>query len=179
MIYFSFLPTVNENLKDYFNYSIAYLNSYKDIHSNMPSNENTLFEEVYAPHTFKSNSNKIVENIIISLDNNKLFQSNTLNLGYLINNMPLLSNLNKLKYQLAIYNFNLDRNKYLSGSLNFSRLIKKTISFNIGSDFKTYLEAHPPSTTNDIYSDFLTFKCYSCYFNNLIIKDGLAGLKYN
>ena len=182
MIYFSFLPLVNEILKNYFNYSIAYLNSYSEIHNGMPTTNQTLFEEVYAPHTFKSNSNKIVENIVISLDNNKLFQSNTLNLGYLINNTPLSNNLNRIKYQLAIYNFNLDRNKYLSGSLNFSRLIKKTISFDIGSDFKAYLNNIPTSLSSidkPDYNQFLRFKCYSCYFNNLIIKDGLAGLKYN
>ena len=179
MLYFSFLPTINEELRNYFNYSIVYLNDYKLINSTLPNSELGLFRDVYAPNLYKSNNNNLINNIVIQVDNNKLYENNALNFPFLISNMPFTCNLNKVKYQLGIYNFNLDRTKYLSGSLNFSRLIKKTISFEIGSDFKTYLDNI--STSSAFYSEFksIKFNCYSSYFNNLIIKDGLAGLKYN
>jgi len=178
MLYFSFLPNLNERLRNYFNYSIAYLNNYGLPGASLPADLDSIFKNAYAPHLFKSNSNKIVENLIIQLDNNKLYENNTIDLPFLINNTSLACNLNKTKYQLGVYNFNLDRTKYLSGSLNFSRLIKKSISFEIGSDFKTYLSNIVSSSIYDDYKS-IKFKCYSCYYNNLIIKDGLAGLKYN
>ena len=91
-----------------------------------------------------------------------------------------------MTYQLFCYNFNLNSSNEVDGSLNFSRLIKKSISFKIGSDYKNYLNNNAgfsvSGTWNDLFTnDFnkLLFKCYSCYYNYLIIKDGLAGLKYN
>ena len=187
MIYFSFLPDINERFRDYFNYSINYLSETRIF--NPGSSLTAYYRVINRPLLFMSNNNKIIENLCIEVDNNKLFDAGLLSLNFLNNVNALNKNLNQLKYQLFTYNFNLNNSDYVNGSLNFSRLIKKNISFKIGSDYKNYLNNNGGysisgggASWNSVFTDkyhSIIFNCYSNYYNYLIIKDGLAGLKYN
>ena len=180
-IYFSVLPDINDKFNDYFNYSIGYLIKDK---IQQPSNLYNFYTLAKRPLLFNSNNNYILEDISIELDNSKLFEIGIIDLPFLINNVPFDKSYSKLYYQLANYNFNLNNKEILSGSLNFSRLVKKSISFKIGSDFKDYINniaGYTINSSNGLAADYskLILKCYSSYLNYLIIKDGLAGLKYN
>ena len=184
MLYFTILPDINERFRDYFNYSIKYLSERRI--ANPGNNLKDFYSLINRPLLYLSTNNKLIEDISLEIDNNKLFESNLLSLNFLNNVSALNKNNIKMTYQLFCYNFNLNSSNEVDGSLNFSRLIKKSISFKIGSDYKNYLNNNAgfsvSSTWNDLFTnDFnkLLFKCYSCYYNYLIIKDGLAGLKYN
>lgn len=188
MLYFTILPDINERFRDYFNYSIKYLSERKI--ADAGDNLKDFYSNINRPLLYLSTNNKLIEDISLEIDNNKLFELNLLSLNFLNNISALNKNNIKMTYQLFCYNFNLNSSSEVDGSLNFSRLIKKSMSFKIGSDYKNYLNNNAGfsvsgSTTtewNNLFTNNfnkLIFKCYSCYYNYLIIKDGLAGLKYN
>lgn len=186
MIYFTLLPDINERFRDYFNYSIDYL---IDDKIEDPTS-NTLFNfhsSISKPLLYKSTNNKLIEDFSIEADNNKIVESGLLSLNFLNNISSFNKNNNKSNYQIFTYNFNLGNSEEVNGSLNFSRLLKKTINFKVGQSFKDYINntggySVTGSTWDNLFvSKYhrIIFNCYSCYYNYLIIKDGLSGLKYN
>lgn len=179
-IYMSVIPDINSKFNDHFNYSINYLT--KETLSTQPTNLYEFYTLVKRPLTFNSHNNFIIDDISIETDNSKIFEIGTIDLPMLINNMLFNKCVDDNYYQLAVYPFNLSC-KSLSGSLNFSRVVKKTLNFKVGSSFRDYLnnKAGYNNMVSLLTNDYnkITIKCYSCYFNYLIIKNGLAGLKYN
>ena len=179
-LYMSVIPDINSKFNDHFNYSINYLT--KETLSVQPNSLYEFYTLVKRPLTFNSHNNFIIDDISIETDNSKIFEIGTIDLPMLINNMLVNKCMDNKYYQLAVYPFNLSC-KSLSGSLNFSRVVKKTLNFKVGRSFKDYLnnKAGYNNMTSLLTNDYnkIVIKCYSCYFNYLIIKDGLAGLKYN
>ena len=74
---------------------------------------------------------------------------------------------------IYIYNFSLEPDSNQpTGTINMSSFSKKTFQIKL-CDENNYT-----SSVDDVKSDIL-FRHYTCYFNILVISDGMAGLMYN
>ena len=77
---------------------------------------------------------------------------------------------------IYIYNFSLEPDSNQpTGTINMSSFSKKTFQIKLCDDSK-----YTPSSgvVDGVKSDIL-FRHYTCYFNILVISDGMAGLMYN
>lgn len=84
---------------------------------------------------------------------------------------------NTIKTNIYLYSFNIDPTRFSNNNgCNFSRLDNAQLQVEVQQD--PFIVNFNPNETYPLYNNF-ELVCYATNFNILVIKGGLAGVKYN
>ena len=84
---------------------------------------------------------------------------------------------NTIKTHVYLYSFNIDPTKFTNNNgCNFSRLDNAQLQVEVQQN--PFVVNFNPNETYPLYNNF-ELVCYATNFNILVIKGGLAGVKYS
>jgi hypothetical protein len=136
--------------------------------SNMLDNYTTSFDLKYNGYYTYSNEEHILDTGVIMVNNTEL--TNMKNAVFLSNIQMYENFKNGTNFNFYNYCFALDPTSFEpTGSINFSKILNKDLKLSL---------VDPSYFTNQSFTPKILVRTYSCKFNILRIRDGLAGLVY-